>query len=81
VETSDGAIIKCSHELCVKVVNKSKPKPCQVTLPRDNTDTLSAVQETFCGIHGPQFDIHNLDTVYIFENISDIAIVQVILME
>jgi hypothetical protein len=32
---------------------------------------LSAVQETFCGIHGPQIDICNSAVVDICENISD----------
>jgi hypothetical protein len=31
---------------------------------------LSAVQETFCGIHGPQTDVSNSVVVDIFENIS-----------
>jgi hypothetical protein len=35
--------------------------------------TLSAVWETFSGIHGSQIDISNLDIVDIFENISDTA--------
>lgn len=41
-----------------------------------NITTLSAVWETICGIHGPQFDISNLDTVDIFESILDTAIMQ-----
>jgi hypothetical protein len=40
---------------------------CQSLLKQD-ISTLSAVQETFCGIHDdPQFDITNLDLVDIFE--------------
>jgi hypothetical protein len=35
--------------------------------------TLCAVRETFCGIHGPQFDISHFYIVNIFVNISDIA--------
>jgi hypothetical protein len=38
--------------------------------------TLSAVWETFCGIHSPQFDISNLDTVDTFEDIPDTAVIQ-----
>jgi hypothetical protein len=43
--------------------------------------TLSAVRETFCSIHSPQFDISNLDTVDIFENIFDTALTDLIVNE
>jgi hypothetical protein len=39
VELSDGALIKCRHELCVKVVNKfniQSKTPSRVTYTRDN---------------------------------------------
>jgi hypothetical protein len=29
MEINDGAIIKCSYDLCVIVVNKSNPKPVE----------------------------------------------------
>jgi hypothetical protein len=38
---------------------------------RQYISMIPAVQETFHGIHGPQFDISDLDIVDIFENISD----------
>jgi hypothetical protein len=38
--------------------------------------TLSAVCETICAIHDPQFDISNLDTVDIFESIFDTVIMR-----
>jgi hypothetical protein len=43
-----------------------------------NISTLTAVWETFCGMHGTQFDISNLDIMDIFENISDTALMQLI---
>jgi hypothetical protein len=46
VEIGDGTIIKCSHESCVKVINKSNVQfntPSIVTLTRDNTKNLIAL--------------------------------------
>jgi hypothetical protein len=37
--------------------------------------------ETFCGIDGTQFGISNLDIVDAFENISDTALMQLIVNE
>jgi hypothetical protein len=42
---------------------------------------FSAVGETSCGIHGPQFVISNLDMVDIFENIFDTAVMQLVVNE
>jgi hypothetical protein len=46
MEISDGAIIKCSHESCVKVVNKSnlQPKPRVQLHTRDRTLRLCKVK-------------------------------------
>jgi hypothetical protein len=46
-----------------------------------NISTLTAVWETFCGIHGTQFDISGLDIVDIFENIFDTALMQLTVNE
>lgn len=46
-----------------------------------NIGMLSAVQKTFCGIHGPQIDICNSATVDISVNISDTALMQLIVNE
>jgi hypothetical protein len=43
--------------------------------------TLPAVQETFYVIHGPQFNISNLDIVDIYENIFDMAIMWLLVNE
>jgi hypothetical protein len=40
--------------------------------------SLSAIWETFCGIHDPQFDISNLDIVGIYENIFGTSVMQLI---
>jgi hypothetical protein len=45
------------------------------------TSMLSEVQETFCGIHCPHFNIPNLDIVSIFENIINTALMQLIANE
>jgi hypothetical protein len=42
---------------------------CQQSLCGKLSAPSSAVQETFCGIHAPQFSISNLDIVKLFENI------------
>jgi hypothetical protein len=39
------------------------------------------VWEPFCGIHGTQFDLSNLDAVGTFENISDTALLQLMVNE
>lgn len=43
--------------------------------------TLSAVQKTFCGIHGPQINISDLATVDVSVNISDTALMQLLVNE
>jgi hypothetical protein len=42
---------------------------------------FTAVWETFSGMQGPQFDVSDSDTVDIFENISDTALMQLIVNE
>jgi hypothetical protein len=39
-------------------------------------DSFPASRETFCNVHGPQFDTAELDVVSVFENIFDIVLVQ-----
>jgi hypothetical protein len=43
-EISDGAVINCNYELCVKVVNKSNIQsktPSRISLTRDNINKVS----------------------------------------
>jgi hypothetical protein len=47
----------------------------------ENRDSFPASQETFCNVYGPQFDTAELDAVSAFENIFDIALVQLIVDE
>lgn len=42
---------------------------------------LSAVCEIFCDVHGPQFNVSNLDIVDTFDNIFDRALIQLIVNE
>jgi hypothetical protein len=46
-----------------------------------NISVLSAVKRTFCSIHGPQIDVSNSATVDISVNISDAALMQLIVNE
>jgi hypothetical protein len=46
-----------------------------------NIDSFPASRETFCNVYGPQFDTAELDVVNVFENIFDIALVQLIVDE
>jgi hypothetical protein len=46
-----------------------------------NIDSFPASRETFCNVYGPQFDAAELDVVTAFENIFDIALVQLIVDE
>jgi hypothetical protein len=46
-----------------------------------HTDSFPASRETFCNVYGPQFDTAELDVVSAFENIFDIALVQLIVDE
>jgi hypothetical protein len=47
----------------------------------ENIDSFPTSQETICNVHGPQFDTAELNVVCVFENIFDIALVQVIVDE
>jgi hypothetical protein len=47
----------------------------------ENIDSFPGSQETFCNVYGPQFDTAELDVVSVFENIFDIALVQLIVDE
>jgi hypothetical protein len=42
---------------------------------------FSASRETFCNVYGPQFDTAEPDVISVFENIFDIALVQLIVDE
>jgi hypothetical protein len=42
----------------------------------ENIDSFPTSRETFCNVYGPQFDTAELDVVSVFENISDIALLQ-----
>jgi hypothetical protein len=47
----------------------------------ENIDSFPASRETFCNVYGPQFNTAELDVVSVFENIFDIALVQLIVDE
>jgi hypothetical protein len=47
----------------------------------ENIDSFCASRETFCNVHGPQFNTAELDVVSVFENIFEIALVQLIVDE
>jgi hypothetical protein len=46
-----------------------------------NISLFSTSQETFCDVYSPQFNTAELDVMNAFENISDIALVQLIVNE
>jgi hypothetical protein len=47
----------------------------------ENIDSFPASRETFYNVHCPQFDTAELDVMSVFENIFDIAHVQLIVDE
>jgi hypothetical protein len=47
----------------------------------ENIDSFLTSQETFCNVYGPQVDTAELHVVSVFENIFDIALVQLIVDE
>jgi hypothetical protein len=46
-----------------------------------NTGSFPTSQETFCDVNCPHFDTAELDVMSAFENISDVAFVQLIVDE
>jgi hypothetical protein len=44
----------------------------------ENIDSFPTSREIFCNVHGTQFDTAELDVLSVFENIFDIALVQLI---
>jgi hypothetical protein len=47
----------------------------------ENIDSFPTSRETFCNVYGSQFDTAELDVVSVFENIFDIALIQLIVEE
>jgi hypothetical protein len=47
----------------------------------ENINSFPASQETFCNVYGPQFNTAELDVMSAFENIFNIALVQLIVDE